>query len=100
MFTRSVPFAPNEELIRLRVKVTKLQSGRQATQEVEGMANNEVRVVRGWKLFLVLPRMMLFRLAIGEEPFLGRSVESRVRQFQEGDWIPLLRERVCCADVQ
>ena len=66
---------------------------------LEGMeANSEVRVVRGWKLFLVLPRMMLFR------PSRGRTVsrkklESRVRQFQEGDWILLLRESVSCADV-
>ena len=72
---------------------------RVACQEIlEGMeANSEVRTVRGWKL-LVLPRMMLFR------PLRGgvvsrKKLESRVRQFQEGDWISLLRESVSCAEV-
>ena len=27
------------------------------------------------------------------------KLESRVRQFQEGDWISLLRESLSCADV-
>ena len=62
---------------------------RVACQEIlERMeANSEVRVVRGWKVFLVLPRMMLFRPSRG------------VRQFQEGDWISLLRESVAVFDA-
>ena len=73
---------------------------RVACQEIlEGMeASSEVRVVRGWKLFLVLPRMMLFRPSRGGT-VSRKKLESRVRQFQEGDWISLLRESVSCADV-
>ena len=56
-----------------------------ACQEIlEGMkANSEVRTVRGWKLFLVLPRMMLFRPGRGG-PVSRKKLEARVRQFQEG----------------
>ena len=73
---------------------------RVACQEIlEGMeANSEVRVVRGWKLFLVLPRMMLFRPSRGGT-VSRKTLESRVRQFQEGDWMSLVRESVSCADV-
>ena len=72
---------------------------RVACQEIqeELEANTEVRVVRGWKLFLVLPRMMLFRPSRGGVS--RKKLESRVRQFQEGDWMSLLRESVSCADV-
>ena len=45
-------------------------------------ANSEARVVRGWKLFLLLPRMLLFRpLRGGVVP--RKKLESRIRQFQE-----------------
>ena len=69
---------------------------RVACQEIlDGMeATSEVRTVRGWKLFMVLPRMLLYRPPRG-----GVKLESRVRQFQEGDWISLLRESVSFADV-
>ena len=61
-----------------------------ACQEIlDGMeANSEVRTVRGWKLFLVLPRMMLFRPDRGG-PVSRKKLEARFWQFQEGDWISL-----------
>ena len=73
---------------------------RVACQEIlDGMeANSEVRTVRGWKLLLLLPRMMLFRPNRGG-PVSRKKLESRVRQFQEGDWISLLRESVACAEA-
>ena len=73
---------------------------RVACQEIlDGMeANCEVRTVRGWKLFLVLPRMMLFRPDRGG-PVSRKKLEARVRQFQEGEWISLLRESVACAEA-
>ena len=60
--------------------------------------DSEVRVVRGWKFMLVLPRMMLFRPS-RRGTVSRKKLESGVRQFQEGDWISLLRESVSCADV-
>ena len=73
---------------------------RVACQEIlDGMeANSEARTVRGWKLLMVLPRMLLFRPPRGGVVSRNK-LESRVRQFQEGDWISLLRESVSCADV-
>ena len=73
---------------------------RVACQEIlDGMeANSEVRTVRGWKLFLVLPRMMLFRPDRGG-PVSRKKLEARVRLFQEGEWISLLRESVACAEA-
>ena len=73
---------------------------RVACQEIlDGMeANSEARTVRGWKFFMVLPRMLLFRPLRGGVVSRNK-LESRVRQFQEGDWISLLRESVSCADV-
>ena len=41
---------------------------------------------------------MLFRPSRGGT-VSRKKLESRVRQFQEGDWISLLRESVSCADV-
>ena len=53
---------------------------RVAYQEIlDGIeANSEVKTVRGWKLFLVLPRMMLFRPDRGG-PMSRKKLEARVR---------------------
>ena len=53
-------------------------------------ANNEARVVRGWKLFLLLPRMLLFRPPRGGV-VPRKKLESRIRLFQEGEWLTLAR---------
>ena len=59
---------------------------RVACQEILAgvVANSAARSVRGWKLLLVLPRMLLFRPPL--------------RQFQEGDWISLLRESAIASE--
>ena len=56
---------------------------RVACQKIlDGMeANSEVRTVRGWKLFLVLLRMMLFRPDRGGL-VSRKKLEARVRQFR------------------
>ena len=47
--------------------------------------------VRGWKLFLLAPRMLLYR-----EPGVSRvppaELDRRNRAFQAGDWLDLIRE--------
>ena len=37
--------------------------------------------------------------AVSRRNCLSKKLESRVRQFQEGDWMSLFRESVSCADV-
>ena len=54
-------------------------------------ANSEAWTVRGWKLLLVLPRMLLHRPPRGGT-VPRRKLEDRLRQFQEGDWLSLLRQ--------
>ena len=44
-------------------------------------ANSEARVVRGWKLFLLLPRMLLFRPPRGGV-VPRKKLESRIKQFK------------------
>ena len=58
-------------------------------------AHSEVRAERGWKLFMLLPRMLLFRPA-GAAWFpaeVGRSHQT----IQEGEWISLLNDNANCA---
>ena len=60
--------------------------------------NSEVRAARGWKLLLLLPRMILFR------PLRGGNVsrhklESRIVAFHEGRWMELLRESAVAAEA-
>ena len=53
---------------------------------------DEQRRTRGWKLFLLLPRMFLFRPPRGG--LLPKSqLRDRVRQFHKGSWINLLVAR-------
>ena len=54
-----------------------------------------VRQERGWKLFMLLPRMLLHRLPggglISKEKLVGRF-----QMFAGGEWIPLLRASATC----
>ena len=59
-------------------------------------AHSDVRAERGWKLFMLLPRMLLFRPARGGVVH-RKKLEGRIRQFQEGDWIALLNDSANCA---
>ena len=62
-------------------------------------ANNEARVVRGWKLFLLLPRMLLFRPPREGGVVPRKKLESRIRLFQEGEWFSLLRDSAACSEM-
>ena len=59
--------------------------------------NSEARAVRGWKLLLVLPRMLLWRPPRGGT-VSRKKLEARIRQFQEGDWISLLRQSTVASE--
>ena len=71
---------------------------RTALQEavLGGDVGDEVRQTRGWKLLLLLPRMLLSRAphggAIGKEKLV-----KRFQLFAEGQWAELLRFSVQCA---
>ena len=53
-------------------------------------AESLVRATRGWKLFLLLPRMFLFRPRGGIVP--RKQLEARFKSFHDGHWIQLLNE--------
>ena len=62
-----------------------------AMKEIVDGATSEdaARCTRAWKMFLLLPRMLLFRPVKGG--LVPRTkLESRFRRFQEGDWTSLL----------
>ena len=75
--------------LALRVAVQEILAG------VE--TNSEARAVRGWKLLLVLPRMLLWRPPRGGT-VSRKKLEARIRQFQEGDWISLLRQSTVASE--
>ena len=52
---------------------------------------NESRLTRGWKLFMLLPRLLLHRPARGGM-VPRKKLEERVSCFQEGMWLRLLEE--------
>ena len=60
-------------------------------------ANNNLRIVRAWKLFLLSPRMLLFKPARGGA-VPKRKLEGRFKQFQDGEWLSLLTESSECAE--
>ena len=60
-------------------------------------ANSDARSVRGWKLLLVLPKMLLFRPPRGGT-VLRKKLEERLRQFHKGDWISLLRQSTVASE--
>ena len=75
---RSVPFI---------VRGAYRMAMRIALQEV--MTGREVRVSRGWKLFTLLPRLLLHRAPRGGL-VPKKQLEERFRLFQQGEWMELL----------
>ena len=60
--------------------------------------SDEVRQTRGWKLLLLLPRMLLFRPQGRVIP--RQRLFDRFTPFNQGVWIQLLvEERECCEAV-
>ena len=64
---------------------------RLALQEiVSGMElQNRLRVLRGWKLFILIPRLLLFRPARGGKVPKNQLLD-RLSKFTEGQWFDLL----------
>ena len=79
---------------RLMQSVPWLMRGafRSAVQE----ALSEI-VTRGWKLLLLLPRMILFRPSRGGT-IPRNKLEARIELFHQGSWLELLREGASCAE--
>ena len=61
------------------------------------VAVDEVKATRGWKLLLLLPRMILFRPSRGGT-IPRKRLEARIELFQQGLWLELLRESATCAE--
>ena len=60
-------------------------------------ANDRLRQERGWKLFLVLPRVLLHRLLRGG--LLGKEkLLARIEKFAAGQWTDLLRASDLCSE--
>ena len=63
----------------------------------EALEVNQLRSERGWKLFMLLPRLLLFR-----PPRAGNVHKSklagRFQEFTEGRWMHLLRSSRQCAE--
>ena len=53
----------------------------------------DVRMTRGWKLFMLLPRMILHRPPRGGQ-MPRKKLEERVQLFQSGQWLQLLEASV------
>ena len=61
------------------------------------LANDRLRQERGWKLFLVLPRMLLHRPPRGG--LLGKDkLLARFEKFAAGQWADLLRDSDICSE--
>ena len=52
---------------------------------------NDSRMARGWKLFMLLPRLLLFRPSRGGM-VPKKKLEERVSCFNDGSWLRLLEE--------
>ena len=67
-------------------------------QEVLSQTRSEVSRVRAWKLFLLLPRILLFRSGRG-----GLIPKNKLRErfalFADGQWITLLRQGQAAAEA-
>ena len=62
--------------------------------------NSNTRMSRGWKLLMLLPRMLLHRPSRGGR-ISRKQLEERFRRFQEGEWLSLLREgQGCCSEAR
>ena len=64
---------------------------RLALQEiVSGMeTQNQLRISRGWKLFTLLPRILLFRPTRGGKVPKNQLLD-RLQKFANGEWVHLL----------
>ena len=51
--------------------------------------HSDLRITRGWKFFMLLPRMLLFRPRRGGKVH-RKTLEERFHMFQEGRWLELL----------
>ena len=71
---------------------------RTALSEISsGMAlRNNTRVVRGWKLFVLLPRMLLFKPPRGGKVSKNALLD-RFSQFAQGQWWDLLTQSVAAS---
>ena len=54
-------------------------------------ATNDANAVRAWKLWLLLPRMLLHRKP-GTRSLPKTDWRHRIQQFQQGDWLQLLQQ--------
>ena len=68
---------------------------RVALAEVGGSAGNQVLLERGWKLFLLLPRMLLHRPSRGKLIAKTKLAE-RFEKFNRGKWVQLILASVDC----
>ena len=68
---------------------------RVALAAVGGSAGNQVMLERGWKLFLLLPRMLLHRPPRGGLIAKSKLAE-RFDKFNRGEWAQLIRASVEC----
>ena len=57
---------------------------------------SNTRMSRGWKLLMLLPRMLLHRPSRGG-CVSQKQLEERFRRFQEGEWLSLLRDGQGCS---
>ena len=68
---------------------------RVALEEVSEAAGNLVQLERGWKLFLLLPRMLLHRPPRGG--LISKSkLSERFDKFARGEWVQLIRASIQC----
>ena len=57
---------------------------------ISGMeSDNQVRITRGWKLFILLPRMLLFKPPRGGKVAKNKLLD-RFTKFAQGQWLELL----------
>ena len=68
---------------------------RVALAEVSGAAGNPVQLERGWKLFLLLPRMLLHQPPRGGLISKSKLTE-RFDKFAWGEWVQLIHASVQC----
>ena len=74
----------------MRLALTEFQEAAQG--------GDETRRTRAWKLFLLLPRLLLFRPARGGLIAKSRLL-TRFSEFSKGHWLQLLIESRDCAEV-
>ena len=59
-------------------------------QEALSETRSELSRVRAWKLFVLLPRILLFRSGRGLIP--KNEIRERFTMFADGQWLVLLRQ--------